>query len=110
MKLKPTGQRAGAPNPFQALTEHPDPDKPPVTGAGIGADRKRPGLGLPRSAKRRRWDAEALGATPPRDGPFANSAEAVTRMMPVRKRVDPRSKQTGVDPFGTLAKAHRKAQ
>jgi hypothetical protein len=111
VKLAPTGKRSQAVNPFKSILEHADPNFPPQTGAGIGVDRAYPGIGrASASRKRRRWDAETLGATPPRDGPFARSAEPIARMFPPRMRADPRQKQTGVDPFGGIDAARRAAR
>ncbi len=107
MKFGPTGKNRKPVNPFAAMQTPADKraqarSEPPQTAAGIGVDRQVPGLGKPRSAKRRRWDAEALGATPQRAGPFAEMARPLASLLPPRTRKDPRRKQGGIDPFGTL--------
>ncbi len=52
-----------------------------------------PGVGMPADklftspvSKRRRFDNQALGDTPPRDGPFAPSAQVLAKAKPPRAR------------------------
>jgi hypothetical protein len=64
-----------------------------------------PGTGMPKDifttpvSKRRRWDNQALGDTPPRDGPFAQSAAGIVRQYPPRTRQSQRKKGNGLDPL-----------
>lgn len=58
-----------------------------------------PGTGMPKDifttpiSKRKRWDNQALGDTPPRDGPFAQSAKPLYTQLPPRART--RRSKTG---------------
>lgn len=80
-------QRANGANPFKELAA------------------QGPGTGMPKDifttpmTKRRRWDNQALGDTPPRDGPFAQSAAGIVRAYPPRARQSTRKKGPGLDPF-----------
>lgn len=97
MKLGPTGKRAGgaAVNPFEAMQEA----NTQPAGAGTGVPRKRPGVGKPESAKRVRPFSQALGDTPPRDGPFADMARTVAKRFPPKTRVNQaRRKTSGLNP------------
>lgn len=64
-----------------------------------------PGVGAPKDifttpvGKRRRWNNQALGDTPPRDGPFAPSAAGVAKANPPRARARSRGPR-GPNPFG----------
>lgn len=95
MKLGPTGRKASGPNPFDALRRA----NAQPAGAGTGVPRENPGLGVPQGARRQRPFAQALGDTPPRDGPFAASARPIAKMFPPKRRVNQsRRKTAGLDP------------
>lgn len=73
----------------------PSKDKMKLDGFGrplARADTKNPfatiarGIDSPVNMKRRRFAADTLGATPPRDGPFAASAADVAVAKPPRTR------------------------
>jgi hypothetical protein len=55
-----------------------------------------PGVGQPRKlfttpvGKRRRWDNQTIGSTPPRDGPFAQGAQSIFNLTPPRTRAQKR--------------------
>jgi len=75
--------RQGRNNPFK------------MTGAGIGINRL-----FTSTLKRSRYANQALGDTPPRDGPWAQPAAIVAKAMPPRTRERVRS-TTGasINPF-----------
>jgi len=56
----------------------------------------------PKGNRRRRFAADTLGATPPRDGPFAFAAQGVAAVNPPKTRVR-RSAQPGL-PFPNVKK------
>lgn len=64
-----------------------------------------PGTGMPKDifttpvSKRRRWDNQALGDTPPRDGPFSQAAKPVYNQFPPRARTRRSKTGGGSDPF-----------
>jgi len=79
MELKPTGRKAGQ-NSMK-----------PLASIGAGADNpweiiaRGTKMEAPR-AKRSNWARNQLGATPPRDGPFAPMAAAIAANMPIKTR------------------------
>lgn len=86
MELKPTGRKA----PWKPGEEQ---EKPPKPLESIGAGGANPWQMLARHdkmgaplAKRRRWASDTLGATPPRDGPWAQSAASVANLLPPKTR------------------------
>lgn len=64
-----------------------------------------PGTGMPKDifttpvSKRRRFDNQVLGDTPPRDGPFAQAAKSIYTSMPPRTRTRRSKTGGGTDPF-----------
>jgi hypothetical protein len=82
MDLKPTGKKA----PWQKG------DEPPKPLESIGAGGDNPWAMLARhnkmgsGSKRRRWAADTLGATPPRDGPWSLGAADVAIVNPPKTR------------------------
>jgi hypothetical protein len=81
MRFGPTkGSYGNQPaNPFEELSQ--------PEGPGVGQPRK---LFTAPVGKRRRYDNQQLGSTPPRDGPFAQSAETVFNLKPPRTRAQKR--------------------
>lgn len=89
MELKPTRDKLGSRKAVKldgmgrplAEDEHKNPFASLAKGLG------------PRGDKRRRWASDTLGATPPRDGPFAAGAADVAVTKPprgrARRRTDP---------------------
>jgi len=87
MELKPTRKPGWDP-------EGKKPIKP-LESIGAGGDNpwevvNRGAVGAP-SSKRRNWTRAALGATPPRDGPFQEPASGVAGLMPPKGRVQRQS-------------------
>lgn len=83
MELKPTGSKVAV---------KPWDEKPPKPLESIGAGGSNPWAMLARhnkmgaGNKRKRLGADTLGATPPRDGPFAQSAASVANLLPPSTR------------------------
>lgn len=75
-------------------SRHKAPVKPQLDGLGNKLrpeDSRNPWASLarglaPRGGKRRRFAAETLGATPPRDGPFSAGAAGIAVAAPPRTR------------------------
>lgn len=97
MEFKPTRRKAEA--------------QPRLDGMGrmLGADTKNPfatiarGLDAGGTGKRRRFAADTIGATPPRDGPFAAGAADVAVAKPPRTRSREQRLAGGAQrPFGVL--------
>lgn len=104
MRFVPSGTKySRLVSPFQAAMERSGVETTPLAGAGIGVNRRDPGgIAHPTSAKRYRFDNQALGETPPRDGPFAPAAAPVATRYPPRARVHQgRRKEGGLNPFRT---------
>jgi hypothetical protein len=82
MELKPTGKKA----PWKGDEEPPKPLE------SIGAGGANPWAMLARhdkmgsGYKRKRPFSDTLGATPPRDGPWAQSAASVANLLPPKTR------------------------
>ena len=62
------------------------------------------GINPAASGKRRRWSADTLGATPPRDGPFALAAEDVAIQKPPKTRTKRRGHAALGGLFGPVRK------
>lgn len=70
----------------------------PARGPGIGANEPFTGP----LARRRRYAAQVLGDTPPRDGPFAQAAAPVAVAFPPKTRKEQKRAKNdpgGVNPF-----------
>ena len=94
MEFKPSGKRNTAVDPFAALRL----DGTEPVGAGIGTYRFGLGQGAPKH-KRRTPATTVFGDTPPRDGPFAISAEPLATQFPPKARVRGRTQPSGPNPF-----------
>lgn len=88
MELKPTGK----PGMARKGRSQGAPQRKPLESIGAGGD--NPWEVVARGAttaapmgKRRNWAVPALGATPPRDGPFSMAAQDVAASKPPRTRV-----------------------
>lgn len=81
-------QRANSANPFMVLAEGP------------GVAVAKGALFTSPISKRRRWDAQSLGETPRRDGPFAQAAKPLATMYPPRRRANKPKRTGGANPFG----------
>lgn len=97
MELKPTMKTGHDP-------EMKKPEKP-LSSIGAGGATpwdvvNRNAVGAPR-AKRSNWGYAALGATPPRDGPFQAPAAGIAGMMPPKTRTR-RAADTAPNPWTLL--------
>jgi hypothetical protein len=83
-------------NPFQAqVTANTAP-----AGPGVGVPREELFTGA--LSRRRRWAAQVLGDTPPRDGPFAQAAAPIAIAFPPKTRQAVRRAPEdpgGINPF-----------
>lgn len=79
MELKPTGKKVKVRyDGLGNVLREEDGNNPWATSSR--------GINPAVSGKRRRWAADTLGATPPRDGPFSLAAEDVAIQKPPKTR------------------------
>lgn len=91
MDLKPTGKR-GWPKGRTDQRSGPAPSANPWEAIGKN-------VGSPTSNKRRRPFADTLGATPPRDGPFAAGAADIAVQKPPKTRKARNTSAGGANPW-----------
>ena len=85
MELKPSRDKQGSRKPVKldgmGRPIAPGDERNPFAQLAKGVDPRNP-----TAMKRRRWAADTLGATPPRDGPFSLGAADVAVTKPPRTR------------------------